>query len=142
MSEAKQGDKVQGHYTGKLKDETVFDTSQDREPLEFVIGEGRLIPGFEQAVIGMKPNDSKIVTIPAEEAYGPRRDDLVTTVPHEQFPNEMTPQKGQQLDVRLQNGQTRMAVITDVADAGVTLDLNHPLAGQDLKFDILLLGIS
>src|SRR5688572_5304654 len=106
MSEAKTGDKVQVHYTGKLKDNTIFDTSQDREPLEFVIGSGQLIPGFEQGVVGMAENESRVITIPAEDAYGPRRDEMVIAVPREELPDGLNPEPGQHVDIRLQNGQT------------------------------------
>lgn len=142
MSQAKEGDVVQVHYTGKLKDGTIFDTSQDRDPLEFTLGEGRVIPGFEDAVIGMQENESKIVSIPAEEAYGPRRDDLIMPVPRDQFPQDMNPQTGQQLEIRLQNGDSRIATVTEISPSDVTLDINHPLAGHDLTFDILLVGIA
>ncbi len=142
MSEAKQGDVVQVHYTGKLKDGTIFDTSQDRDPLEFTLGEGRVIPGFEDAVVGMEPNQSRIVTVPAEQAYGPRRDDLIMPVPRDQFPQDLNPQTGQQLEIRMQNGDSRIATVTEVSADDVTLDINHPLAGHDLTFDILLVGIA
>lgn len=141
MATAKTGDTVQVHYTGKLPDDTIFDTSQDREPLEFVIGEGRVIPGFEQAVIDMQPDESKIVKVAAVDAYGPYRNELVIEVPRSDIPDDINPQVGQYLDIRMQNGQTGTATVKEVTDAAISLDLNHPLAGQDLTFDILLVGI-
>jgi FKBP-type peptidyl-prolyl cis-trans isomerase 2 len=142
MSEAKTGDKVQVHYTGKLKDNTIFDTSQDREPLEFVIGSGQLIPGFEQGVVGMSENESRVITIPAEDAYGPHRDEMVIAVPREELPDGLNPQPGQHVDIRLQNGQTRTAAVTEASEKAITLDINHPLAGKDLVFDVLLVSIA
>jgi FKBP-type peptidyl-prolyl cis-trans isomerase 2 len=141
MTQAQKGDKVQVHYTGKLEDEQVFDTSENQAPLEFVLGEGRLIPGFEQAVIGMTPNESKSVKITADEAYGPRREELLVAVPRSEFPDNIDPQKGQQFEIRMDSGQTRRAQVADVTENHVTLDTNHPLAGQDLIFDIRLVNI-
>lgn len=141
MAAAKQGDTVQVHYTGKLTDNTIFDTSENQAPLEFTLGEGKLIPGFEAAVLGMTPNESKVVKIAADEAYGPRRDELMIPVPRDQFPENVEPEKGQQFEIRMQNGQARTAQVADVAPDVVTLDTNHPLAGQDLIFDILLVDV-
>lgn len=140
MTQAKTGDTVKVHYTGKLEDGTPFDSSLDKDPLEFTLGEGRIIPGFEQAVLGMNPGDSKTVDIPADNAYGPYRDDWVMVVEREQIPAEIEPQVGQQLQVR-QGEQEYVVQITDISDGEVTLDRNHPLAGEDLTFDIELMEI-
>ena len=140
MTQAKTGDTVKVHYTGKLEDGTPFDSSLDKDPLEFTLGEGRIIPGFEQAVLGMNPGDSKTVDIPANSAYGPYRDDWVMVVEREQIPAEINPQVGQQLQVR-QGEQEYVVQITDVSGSEVTLDRNHPLAGEDLTFDIELMEI-
>jgi peptidylprolyl isomerase len=141
-AQAKNGDTVQVNYTGKLADGTVFDSSVGREPLEFTLGAGQMIPGFEKAVLGMKVGEKKTVTIPADEAYGPRRDDLVVKVPREKLPSGKTPEVGQQLEVRLPNGNTIIATITNVSDNNtVTIDANHPLAGKDLTFEIELVKI-
>jgi peptidylprolyl isomerase len=141
MSQARMGDTVRVHYTGKLNDGTVFDSSQDREPLEFQLGSQQVIPGFENAVVGMEAGDEKTVRIPVDEAYGQRREELVLTVGRDQFPEHIEPQVGQQLQLS-QQGQIAVVTITDVDDSSVTLDANHPLAGQDLTFDLELVEIA
>jgi peptidylprolyl isomerase len=141
MANVKSGDKIKVHYTGTLKDGTKFDSSVERDPLEFTAGEGQVIRGFDSAVLGMEVGEKKSVDIPIEEAYGPRRDDLVIEVPPSQFPDEIDPQIG--LSVELHNGQggTIPAMITNVEQEKVTLDANHPLAGKDLVFEIELVDI-
>ena len=141
MAHVQKGDTVKVHYTGKLDDGTVFDTSRDRETLEFTLGEGQLIPGFEDAVVGMSPGESRTVTIPQEQAYGSYQEEAVMNVPREQFPGNLNPEIGQQLQIQQENGQVFLVRITDVAESAVTLDANHPLAGQDLTFDIQLIDI-
>jgi peptidylprolyl isomerase len=138
---AKQGDTVQVHYTGTLDDGRVFDSSEGRNPLEFTLGSGQVIKGFDAAVDGMSPGDSRRVTIPAHEAYGARRDDLVAVVDRDQFPDDLQPEVGQQLQVS-QDGQTYVVIVTDVNAENVTLDANHPLAGQDLTFELQLVSMS
>lgn len=142
MSQAQQGDTVKVHYTGKLEDGRVFDSSVEREPLEFTIGENLVIPGFEQAVVGMNVGDSITATVPSDEAYGPRRDDLLLKVDRGQLPQDMEPEVGQQLEVREQSGRTTTVTIAAVGTQDVTLDANHPLAGEDLVFDIQLVEIA
>jgi peptidylprolyl isomerase len=142
MAQAKTGDTVTVHYTGRLDDGTVFDSSEGREPLQFSIGSGNLIPGFEQAVVGMAPGESKTETIPAEQAYGPYYQERVLVVEREQMPAEMPVDIGLQLQIRQQGGQTIPVVVTDVSGSQVTLDANHPLAGEDLIFDIQLVSIT
>ncbi len=141
MTQAKNGDTVKVHYTGKLDNGNVFDTSENREPLEFTLGEGQVIPGFENAVVGMQPGESKTTAIPAEEAYGEHHEEMVIQVPRDQFPPDVQPEVGQQLQVRQQNGQSFVVNVTDVSDDTVTLDANHPLAGENLTFDISLVEI-
>lgn len=141
MAQAKEGDTVRVQYTGKLKDGTIFDTSDEREPLEFTIGKGEIIPGFERAVIGMKPGETKTATIPPEEAYGPHRDDMLFTIDRDQFPEDIQPRPGQQLQIQQPGGQAAIVTVSDVSELTVTLDVNHPLAGQPLTFDIKLLDI-
>ncbi|HHP7243636.1 MAG TPA: FKBP-type peptidyl-prolyl cis-trans isomerase [Elainellaceae cyanobacterium] len=141
MTQAKQGDTVKVHYTGKLEDGTVFDSSQDRNPLEFSIGDGGLIPGFETAVIGMNPGDSKTAQIPSTQAYGPHHPDMVIAVEKEKMPDDISVELGQQLFIRQENGQPIPVTVTEVSNGSVTLDANHPLAGKDLTFDIQLLEI-
>ncbi len=142
MTQAKQGDTVKVHYTGKLDDGTVFDTSDNRDPLEFVVGEGQVIPGFEESVVGMKVDETKSTRIPMEEAYGPRREDLVLVIEQGQFPPDIAPQVGQQLRLRQANDESVTVVVTDVSDESVTLDANHPLAGEALTFEVKLVGIA
>jgi len=138
MAEAKTGDTVKVHYTGKLDDDTVFDTSSGREPLEFKIGEGKVIPDFEQAVLGMNPGDTKNIHIPSERAYGPHHKEMVMEVDRGEFPEDLKPEVNQRLQVRQQNGDVFAVTVTDVSESKVTLDGNHPLAGKDLNFDIQL----
>ncbi|MFO7982193.1 MAG: peptidylprolyl isomerase [Desulfuromonadales bacterium] len=138
MSQAKEGDSVKVNYTGKLEDGTVFDSSEGKEPLEFTVGSGQIIPGLDKAVDGMEVGESKTVTVESEEAYGPRRDEMVLEVERERLPEEIEPEVGQQLQVGSSEDQTMIVQITDVTDTAVTLDANHPLAGKDLTFDIEL----
>ncbi|MDV4343324.1 peptidylprolyl isomerase [Methanoculleus sp. YWC-01] len=141
MVQAKEGDTVKVHYTGKLEDGTVFDSSEERAPLEFTIGSGQIIPGFELAVIGMEPGEAKTATIPPEEAYGPHREDMTLTVEREQFPEDISPEPGQQLQVQQPDGRAAIVTVSDVSASTVTLDANHPLAGQPLTFEIRLVDI-
>ena len=138
---ASDGDTVRVHYTGTLEDGTTFDTSVGREPLEFTLGEGKMIPGFEKAVYGLKVGKSKTVTIPAEEAYGLHRDDLVTIVEREQLPADLDPKVDQQLQMQQTDGRTAVVIVTDVSETTITVDANHPLAGKDLTFEIELVEI-
>lgn len=140
MAEAKAGDTVRVHYTGTLGDGSEFDTSRGREPLEFTVGEGQVIPGFDEAVTGMQPGEEKRVTIPADEAYGQRRPEMVGTIRREQFPPGIHPAVGQQLQMS-QQGHTFVVTVTGVSDDEVTLDANHPLAGEDLTFQLELVEI-
>ncbi len=141
MAQAKKGDTVKVHYTGKLDDGTVFDSSQGREPLEFRLGTGSVIPGFEEAVEGMQEGEIKTAHIPADQAYGEYHDEMLLSVPREQFPPDIEPQVGQELQLRQQDGQTLVVQVTDVSDGEVTLDANHPLAGENLTFDIQLVQV-
>lgn len=142
MSKAKDGDTVKVHYTGTLENGEVFDTSQEREPLEFQLGQGQLIPGFEKAVIGMSEGDSTKIDIPSDEAYGEVREDLVINVPKDQLPDDVEPKVGMQLQVNQQNGQPIPVRITEIKDEELILDANHPLAGKDLTFEIELLEVA
>ena len=141
MARAKYGDTVKVHYTGRLDDGTVFDTSANGEPLQFTIGSGQIIPGFEQAVVGMNPGESKTVKIPAEDAYGQRREDLIIEVEKSQLPEGLKPEVGLQLQSRQPDGRIVVLTIADMTESHVTLDANHPLAGKDLTFDIQLVEI-
>lgn len=141
MLKAKPGDVVKVHYTGKLRDGTVFDTSVGGEPLEFTLGLGQLLPAFEEAIIGMSPGESKTFEIPAEDAFGPYREELVLEIERDRLPAEMEIEVGQQLLLRDPSGQAFRVTVTDVHNNIVTLDANHPLAGEDLLFEVQLLEI-
>lgn len=139
--QAEAGDRVQVHYTGRLDDGSVFDSSRESEPLEFEIGTGRVIPGFESAVEGMSVGESIEVELDPDEAYGERRDDLVMPVSRDQLPDELDPEVGDALEVQLGSGERTTATVVDADEASVTLDLNHPLAGRTLNFEVELLEI-
>lgn len=141
MSEAKTGDTVHVHYTGKLDDGTEFDTSAGREPLEFAVGGGQVIPGFDKAVKGMMAGDTKSVRIPAEEAYGARHAQLVQEVPRSALPDEIDPVVGMRLQTPGPEGEAIQLVVTAVSQDSITVDGNHPLAGEALNFDIELVKI-
>jgi FKBP-type peptidyl-prolyl cis-trans isomerase 2 len=138
---ASDGDTVRVHYTGTLEDDTTFDTSVGREPLEFTLGAGQMIPGFEKAVYGLKVEESKTVTIPAGEAYAPHRDDLIIVVEREQLPADLDPKVGQQLPTQQTDGRTAVVIVIAVSETTITVDANHPLAGKDLTFKIELVEI-
>lgn len=168
MAQAKSGDKVRVHYTGMLDDGSIFDSSEESGtgcgdgcsgeagdcgdldcgcgaesggPMEFVIGQGRLIPKFEAAVIGLEPGQSVKVRIAADEAYGQRAEEMVAVIGRSEIPAEMKPQVGDQLEVIMQDGSPLPVMVTDVTESSITLDANHPLAGMDLTFDIRLVEI-
>ena len=141
MTQAKSGDTVRIHYTGTLDDGTEFDSSAGRDPLEFALGGGQVIPGFDNAVDGMAVGESKTVTIPVEEAYGERHDQLVQEVPRNVLPDEIEPAVGMQLQSQSPEGHVMNLVITEVATETITVDGNHPLAGQALTFAIELVEI-
>jgi peptidylprolyl isomerase len=138
---ANDGDTVRVHYTGKLEDGTVFDSSLERDPLEFTLGKDMIIPGFQAAVRGMNVGQSKTVTLPPEEAYGPHFDEMVLVLERELLPPEIEPAVGQQLQMQQESGREFIARITDVSEATITVDANHPLAGKDLTFEIELVEI-
>lgn len=141
MTQVKDGDTVTIHYTGKLDDGTIFDTSADNDPLEFVVGSHEVIPGMEDAVVGMEPGDEKTITIASNEAYGPYHEEMVVVVDRNEFPEEMAIEVDQQLSVVLEDDQSIVVTVTEITDDKVTLDANHPLAGEDLTFDIQLVEI-
>jgi peptidylprolyl isomerase len=141
MPRAKPGDTVRVHYTGKLEDGTVFDSSAGREPLQFTLGAGQVIPGIERAVTGMEPAEVKSAEVPPEQAYGPHRDEMVAVVGREQLPEDLDPSVGQQLAVRQTNGMELSVRVTDVTPTSVTLDANHELAGRRLTFDLELVDV-
>ncbi|WOI55777.1 peptidylprolyl isomerase [Palleronia sp. LCG004] len=141
MSQAKAGDTVSMHYTGSLTDGTQFDSSQGREPLEFQLGTGQIIPGLDNALTGMEVGDKKTVTVTPEEGYGPRDPQRVQAVPRDQLPDHIPTDPGTQLQMQTPDGQTIPVMVAEANDTEVMLDANHPLAGQELKFDVELVDI-
>lgn len=168
MAQAQTGDKVKVHYTGTLEDGSVFDTSEGveqsddhscgcssrkssddgcgcgshgAEPMEFIIGAGQLIPKFETAVIGLEPGQSITVSIPADDAYGQRAEEMVAVIERSEIPAEINPEPGHQMEVILEDGSPLPVLVTEVTDTTITLDGNHPLAGRDLTFAIRLIEI-
>lgn len=141
MAQAKDGDTIKVHYTGKLDDGSVFDSSADRDPLEFKLGDNRIIRGFENAVIGMEPGGKSTVKIPADEAFGPYKDEMIMEVKKEDLPTDLEPKIGQKFNLQQSDDQTIIVTVTELTGDTVTLDANHPLAGKDLSFDIELVEI-
>jgi peptidylprolyl isomerase len=141
MSQVKEKDTVVVHYTGKLGNGEVFDSSEGREPLEFTMGAGQLIPGFEKAVKGMAVEESKTFDIPCEEAYGKVREDLHYEVPRNNFPEHINPEPGMRLSMGTSDGQEIPVTVTNVGEQSVNLDANHPLAGKDLTFEVKVVEI-
>jgi peptidylprolyl isomerase len=149
MAQAKDGDKVKVHYTGRLEGGEVFDSSEcgedecgcEKGPLEFIVGDGEVIQGFDKAVVGMSPGESKTFTIPVEEGYGERNEEMVVAVERSAIPEDLAPEVGMRLEVTQEDGQQFPVVITEVTDTHVTIDANHPLAGRELTFDIHLVEI-
>ena len=141
MSQIKQNDTVRVHYTGKLVDGQVFDSSLEREPLEFTLGQGQLIPGFEKGLLDMKVSEKKTITIPADEAYGQPRAELVQEVDKSQLPAEIKPEVGMGLVSTSPEGQEMNLLVTEVKENSIVVDGNHPLAGKDLVFDLEVVEI-
>ncbi len=142
MSEqAKKGDKVKVHYHGRLNDGSTFDSSEGRQPLEFEVGSGMVIRGFDEGVTGMSVGDKKTISIAPEDAYGARNEEMVIEFPRSNFPPDIQPEVGMTLNMNSENGQELPVVITNITDDTVTLDANHPLAGHELIFDIELVDV-
>jgi len=139
---ASKGDSVKVHYTGTLKDGSVFDSSREREPLGFTLGAGQMIPGFEKAVEGMEVGQTVKAELTPEEAYGPHSEEMLVEVPKEQVPADINPVQGQQLQLQRQDGGVMNVVVTEVNEANIVLDANHPLAGKDLIFEIEMMEIN
>ena len=138
MPEAKNGDKVQVHYTGTLQDGEVFDSSKDRDPLEFTLGEGQVIPGFEKGVAGMSEGDTNKFTVSPDEGYGEPNESLVMTVTLKDLNLDFNPKKGDMLTLQRKDGQQVPVRVEDINETDITLDANHPLAGKDLTFEVKL----
>jgi len=141
MSGAKNGDTVKVVYTGKLDDGSVFDTTAEGEPIEFTIGQGQVLPAFEEAVIGMGSGDSKTIVIPPDEAYGDRSDELILTMGRDQVPFDREPEIGKMYRLVQKDGQSFPVTVMDMSEETIVFDANHPLAGKDLTFDIQLVQI-
>ena len=141
MQQVKKGDTVKVHYHGKLTDGSTFDSSEGREPLEFEVGGGMVIPGFDTGITGMAIGEKKTIQIPFDEAYGPKQEDMIMEFPKDRFPADLVPEAGMQLNMSNGQGQNIPVVITEVNEDSVTLDANHPLAGEELVFDLELVEI-
>lgn len=142
MQQVKNGNTVRVHYHGRLTDGTTFDTSEGRDPLEFEVGKGMVIKGFDEALVDMAVGEKKTVNIPVDSAYGPKNDDMMMEYPKAEFPDDMTPEVGQELHMSDNSGNVFPVKIAEVKEDTVLLDANHPLAGKDLIFDIELVSIA
>lgn len=142
MQQVKNGDTVKVHYHGKLLDGSTFDSSEGREPLEFEVGSGMVIKGFDDGVLGMEVGNKRTLEIPADEAYGDKNPDMLVEFPKEQFPEDMKPEVGMRLNMTNGEGHVIPVMITEVKEESVMLDANHPLAGESLVFDIELVEIA
>jgi len=142
MQQAKEGNVVKVHYSGRLTDGTLFDSSEGREPLEFTVGAGQMIKGFDAGVLGMSIGEKKTLQIAAEDAYGARDEEAIIEFPAENIPADMKLEPGMQLTLRNQNGQPVPVIVLEVKDEVVIMDANHMLAGQDLVFDVELVEIN
>ncbi|MDB5100977.1 MAG: peptidyl-prolyl cis-trans isomerase, FKBP-type [Cyanobacteria bacterium RYN_339] len=141
MTQAKTGDTVKVHYTGRLDDGSVFDSSAGGDPIEFQLGAGTVIPGFDSGVAGLIVGEKRTVNIPAVEAYGPHHEEAVFVMPRDQFPPDLAPELGMQFRMQHPAGMTLDMTVIALEDEAVTLDANHPLAGKDLHFDLELVAI-
>ena len=141
MANTKTGDTVKIHYTGSLSDGEIFDSSKDRDPMQFTIGSGQVIPGFDEGVQDMEPGDKKTITIDAQNAYGPVNPELVQKINKTEFKEDMKLEKGSRMQLNNGQGQTMVVTVADMDENSVTLDGNHPLAGKDLTFEIELVEI-
>jgi FKBP-type peptidyl-prolyl cis-trans isomerase 2 len=141
MQQVSKGDKVKVHYHGKLTSGETFDSSEGRDPLEFEVGSGMVIKGFDDGVTGMAVGEKKTVTIPYDEAYGPRNPEMVIEVPKDKFPTDMEIAPGMPLVMHDGQGQQYQVTVSSIKDESVMLDANHPLAGQDLVFDLEIVEI-
>jgi FKBP-type peptidyl-prolyl cis-trans isomerase 2 len=142
MQTVKKGDNVKVHYHGTLTNGQTFDSSEGRDPLQFEVGAGMVIKGFDNAVVDMQPGDKKTVSIPVDEAYGERQEELIMVFPLNKFPPDLTPEVGMELQMKNSDGQVFPVIIQEINGDSVTLDANHPLAGEELVFEIELVEIA
>ena len=142
MAKVKKNDKVKVHYTGKLTDGQIFDSSLGREPLEFTVGAGQMIPGFDKGVLDMDLNEKKTLKVPAAEAYGETREDLMQEVSRQHLPEDLKPEVGMALASQTPDGHQMQFVVTEVKEETITVDANHPLAGKELVFEVEVVGIN
>jgi FKBP-type peptidyl-prolyl cis-trans isomerase 2 len=136
MAQAKEDDTVRVHYTVKLDKDTIVGSTKDEEPLQFTLGKGQVLPGFEQAVVGMNSGESKTVLVTADQAFGPYLDEMVVVVDRGRLPEGINPKEGDRIQLQSRSGETVTVAVMDVSESTVTIDGNHPLAGKDLIFDI------
>jgi len=136
MAQAKEDDTVRVHYTVKLDKDTIVGSTKDEEPLQFTLGKGQVLPGFEQAVVGMNSGESKTVLVTADQAFGPYLDEMVVVVDRGRLPEGINPKEGERIQLQSRSGETVTVAVMDVSESTVTIDGNHPLAGKDLIFDI------
>jgi peptidylprolyl isomerase len=141
MSQAKNGDTVKMHFTGRLQNGEVFSKSEEDQPIELTLGTGELIPGVETGIVGMEVGEKKTITVPPEQAYGPRQEELVVQVKRSDLPEHISPSIGKPLRIRQSDGNDIQVFIADMTENTVTLDGNHPLAGLTLFFDLELVEI-
>ena len=142
MSKVKNGDVVKVHYTGKLKDGSVFDSSHGREPLQFTVGAGQMIKGFDKGVVGMEQGEKKTLEIPCDQAYGPHRDEMIAKVARNDVPDTINPEKGMVLQMQHPEGFPITVTVAEVDDEYIVLDGNPPLAGEDLVFEVEMVEIA
>ena len=141
MQQAKKGDTVKVHYHGKLTNGETFDSSKGREPLEFEVGGGMVIKGFDEGVMGMEVGEKKTINIPVDEAYGPRSEEMIIEFPKERFPAELQIEEGTPVMMSNEAGQDFPVLVAEIKEDSVMLDANHPLAGEELVFDLELVEI-
>jgi FKBP-type peptidyl-prolyl cis-trans isomerase 2 len=141
MTKVKEGDTIRIHYTGRLEDGAVFDSSESGKPLEFTVGEGEVVAGLEKGVVGMSPGESKVIVVPMEQAYGPRTEKRVCELDKKKVPDTFHPEIGQQLQMYRADGLPVMGTVIGISETSLTMDYNHPLAGRTLIFDTRLLEI-
>lgn len=142
MTKIKNGDNVKVHYTGKLSDGTVFDSSEGRDPLAFTMGKGMMIPGFEKGVMGMELDEEKTITIAPADAYGEVREEMIAEVPNTQLPEGLTPETGMELMSQTPDGHQLVVRVIEVKPDSIVIDANHQLAGKELTFDIKVVEIA